>query len=238
MGRCIGTRYSEPMTARRRSILGLLLLVPVPTLGIAATLIWWPGPVGRTVFIAAKIWLLVLPVVWRLRVDKGRLSWSPPRHGGLGAGVMIGLGMAAVIVATYWTIAVPRVDPAALRAEVAEMGMASPLAYGLGALYWIFANSVVEEYVFRWFIQSRCEVLWPRPAAILASAAIFTTHHGVAMATYFNPGLTALASAGVFIGGATWSWMFARYRSIWPGWIAHAVADVAVFACGWHLLFG
>ncbi len=226
------------MTTRSRSLVALLLLAPIPTLGIAAALIFWPGPLGRTVFAAAKIWLLVLPIVWHLRVDKGHLSWSPPKNGGLGVGFLIGLATAAIIVATCWFIAIPRVDPAALRIEVTEMGLASPLAYTLGALYWIFVNSVIEEYVFRWFIQSHCETLWSRPIAIAASAAIFTIHHVVAMATYFNPGLVALASTGIFIGGATWSWIYSRYHSIWPGWVAHACADVAVFGCGYYLLFG
>ncbi len=231
-------QYAVTMTSRNRSLVALLLLAPVPTLGIAAALIFWPGPFGRTVFTVAKIWLLILPVVWHLRIDKGKLSLSPSKNGGLGAGFLIGLATAAVIVATCWFIAIPRIDPAMLRGEVTEMGLESPLAYILGALYWIFVNSVVEEYVFRWFIQSRCEDLWSRPVAIVVSAAIFTTHHVVAMATFLEPSLTALASAGVFIGGATWSWMYARYRSIWPGWVAHACADVAIFGCGYYLLFG
>jgi membrane protease YdiL (CAAX protease family) len=231
-------RYPQTMTTRQRSIRALLLLAPIPTLGIASVLIWWPGPVGRSLFSAAKVWLLLFPVLWHLGIDRGRLSLSPVRKGGLGVGALVGLAMAAVIGATYWLIAVPRIDPAMLRSEVADMGLATPSAYALGALYWIFINSVVEEYVFRWFVQSRCETLMPRWIAIGVSAAIFTTHHVVAMATFLNPVLTALASAGVFIGGATWSWMANRYGSIWPGWVAHALADVAVFACGWHLLFG
>lgn len=226
------------MTDRHRSLVALLLLAPVPTIGIASALIFWPGPIGRTVFAAAKVWLLLFPVLWYFRVDKGQLSWSPPTKGGLGTGAVIGLGTAVVIAAACWFIAIPRVDPAALRVEVTEMGLATPLAYILGALYWIFVNSVIEEYVFRWFIQSHCDTLWSRPAAITVSASIFTIHHVVAMATYFSPGITALASAGVFIGGATWSWMVTRYHSIWPGWVAHAFADVAVFGCGYYLLFG
>ncbi len=81
-------------------------------------------------------------------------------------------------------------------------------------------------------------MLWSRPIAVTVSAAIFTTHHVVAMATFLEPSLLILASAGVFIGGATWSWMYARYRSIWPGWLAHACADVAIFGCAYYLLFG
>lgn len=225
------------MTSRRRSLLALALLAPVPTLGIAAALIWWPGPVGRAVFTAAKVWLLVFPVVWHLVVDKGRLGASPPKNGGLLAGALIGVGMAAAIAITGWIVVLTQFDPGDLKVEVTEMGLASPITYILGALYWIFVNSVIEEYVFRWFVQSHCEVLMPRWAAIFASAAIFTTHHVVAVSTYLNPGLTILASTGVFIAGATWSWMVNRYQSIWPGWVAHAIADVAVFGCGWYLLF-
>lgn len=225
------------MESGDRSLLALLLLAPVPTLGIAAVLLWLPGPIGRALFVAAKIWLLVLPVAWHLTVDSAPLSWSPPRQGGLGIGFAIGLVTAAVIAAAYLVVAGPGIDPTLLRRRVADMGLSSRRAFLAGALFWIFVNSVVEEYVFRWFVQSRCERLMRRVPAILTAAALFTAHHVVALATYFDPGVTVLASAGVFVGGATWGWLYDRYRSIWPGWIAHAVADVAVFTCGWLLLF-
>jgi hypothetical protein len=47
-----------------------------------------------------------------------------------------------------------------------------------------------------------------------------------------------VASTGVFIGGVIWAWLYSRYRSIWPGWISHVLADIAVFGVGWWLLFG
>jgi membrane protease YdiL (CAAX protease family) len=48
---------------------------------------------------------------------------------------------------------------------------------------------------------------------------------------------TALGSLAVLAAGACWSFLYLRYDSIWPGWISHVVADVAVFAVGWQLLF-
>jgi membrane protease YdiL (CAAX protease family) len=42
----------------------------------------------------------------------------------------------------------------------------------------------------------------------------------------------------VFTGGAIWSWLYVRYRSIWPGYLSHAIVDVAVFAVGWWIIFG
>ena len=39
-----------------------------------------------------------------------------------------------------------------------------------GIAYWILINSVLEEYVYRWFIYSKCEAAVPPVLAVLASA--------------------------------------------------------------------
>jgi membrane protease YdiL (CAAX protease family) len=197
-----------------------------------------PGAVGQTLFLAAKIWLLAFPAFWHLAVDRGRPSWSPPRRGGLGVGLATGVGAAAAIVLAAWLFGVFDMDMSDLAGEVDEIGLATPRAYLLGALGWIFANSAMEEYVYRWFVVSRCELLMPKAAAVATSAAVFTVHHVIALSTYLTPGLTALASLGVFLGGILWAVLYARYRSIWPGWISHVVADAAIFAVGWVVLFG
>ena len=46
-----------------------------------------------------------------------------------------------------------------------------------------------------------------------------------------------LASIGLFVGGAIFSWLYVRHRSIWVPWLAHALCDVAVFTAGAFLLF-
>jgi len=226
------------MTQRIRASLALLLLVPVPSLGILAVLVFFPGPTGRMLFSMAKVWLLLFPALWYLSVEKGRLSLSPLRHGGTGAGLLLGVFMAATVLAATWFFAAGHIDPSELRLRVEGMGIASPARYLGAATYWIFINSVIEEYVFRWFIGRQCEELTGKkvPAALL-SALFFTVHHSIAMACYLSTGLVALASAGVFAAGFIWSLLYLRYRSIWPAWTAHALADIAVFAAGWFLLF-
>ena len=223
---------------RRRALLALALLAPVPSLGTAAAMILVPGPVGQTLFMVAKIWLLVFPAFWYLVVERGRLSWSPPIDGGMGVGLLTGLVAGAVIGLAALFFGIFDMDMGQLAGEVDEMGLATPRAYLLGALGWTFANSLMEEYVYRWFVFSQCERLMPRFAAVLASATVFTTHHVIALSTYLPWHLTALASLGVFLGGVLWAVLYARYRSIWPGWVSHIIADVAVFAVGWELLFG
>ena len=154
------------------------------------------------------------------------------------AGVLSGVVLAASIVLGAWLGDVQHMDLAPLLAAAREMNLATPAAYLAGAAAWTLVNSLVEEYVYRWFVLRQCEVLLPPAAAIIASAAIFTTHHVIALNQYLEPGLTALASAGVFIGGVVWASLYHRYRAIWLGWISHVLADVAVFGVGWWLLFG
>ncbi|MGD9253392.1 MAG: type II CAAX endopeptidase family protein [Holophagae bacterium] len=223
---------------RSRALLALLLLAPVPSLGVLAAMVIAPGPVGKAVFAAAKIWLLAFPAFWHLVVERGRLSWSPTTREGLLAGLATGIAMAAAIVLGAWAFNVPGMDTEPLRMEVGEMGLDTPLAYLAGAASWVFMNSVMEEYVYRWFVLRQCEALMAKWPAIGLAATIFTAHHVIAVSQYLEPGFTVLASFGVFFGGAVWSWLYFRYRSIWPGWLSHAIADVAVFGLGWYLLFG
>jgi len=105
-------------------------------------------------------------------------------------------------------------------------------------LYLLLVNSLLEEYVWRWFVFRRCEDLLPGTAAVVASALCFTVHHVLALRLWFDWRVTALASTGVFIGGAVWSACYLRYRSIWPCYLSHAIVDAAVLSIGWTLLFG
>jgi membrane protease YdiL (CAAX protease family) len=229
---------NDSATQRHRALIALLLLAPIPSLGVIMAMVVAPGPVGKAIFTAAKIWLLVFPAAWYLLVEKGRPSWSPPHRGGLAVGAASGAAVAGIIVIGAWLVGVQHMDLAPLRTEAQEMGLDTALPYLAGAAGWTFVNSLMEEYVYRWFIFRQCEALMKGPAAVIASAAIFTAHHVIALIQYLDPLLAFLACAGVFAGGVIWSWLYMRYRSIWPGWSSHVFADIAVFGVGWWLLFG
>ena len=57
------------------------------------------------------------------------------------------------------------------------------------------------------------------------------------MAQYLPLHLALLATLGVAIGGAWWSWLYLRYESVWPGYLSHVIVDLAIFAIGGWLLF-
>jgi membrane protease YdiL (CAAX protease family) len=233
------TPNDPPIRPNRTSaLIALLLLAPVPTIGVTCAMFAMPGTAGRVVFAVAKIWLVAFPAVWYLAIERGTPSWSPMRRGGLALGAAVGLGLGAVIVVGYSGIIGHMVDPTAVRRAAASMELSSATRFLAAAAGWTLVNSLVEEYVYRWFILRELRLLLSNAAAVVGSAAIFTAHHVVAMSIYLDPLPTVLGSVGVFLVGAIWSGLYIRYESIWPGWISHALVDVAVFGVGWHLLFG
>lgn len=228
------------MPSRSRALVALLLLVPIPTLGALAGMVWEPTrgtALGQALYIASKIWILIVPVAWWRLVERRAISLSPPKQGGLLAGAFLGLLIALAIVIAYFTFARQWIDVNQMRSAVERNGFGTPVRFLILVVPLALINSLLEEYVWRWFVFSRCEIIFGRIAAIIASSLFFTLHHIIVLHAQTNWRITLLACTGVFIGGCAWSWCYLRYRSIWPGYISHAITDLAVFAVGWHVLF-
>jgi membrane protease YdiL (CAAX protease family) len=224
-----------------RALLALLLLVPAPTIGVLCAMIWEPTrgtPIGQAIYAAAKVWILLLPIVWRVWVEPKPLSLSPARHGGLWTGVALGVAIALTIVGGYWFIGRHVIDAETLLNAARQNGLDQPTKYILLALYLMLINSLQEEYVWRWFVYRQVETLTSGVPAIIISVLLFTIHHVFALKAQMGWTPTLLASAGIFIGGCVWSGLYRRYRSIWPGYLSHVLADAAVLGVGWVLIFG
>jgi CAAX protease family protein len=224
--------------ARAQAAAALAAIVPAPTLGLVAALYVWPDTaLGQIVYAALKLWLILLPVVWVVLVDRRRPRLVRPRRPGMAAGVVTGVVILAVIVAAYGLFG-SWIDSQALARQIDDVGLGSARVFLLGALYWCTVNSILEEYVWRWFVFTRCETLVPRFWAVVAAGLFFTLHHVLALAYYFDWRVTVIGSLGVFIGGATWSWLYLRWRNIYAAYVSHVFADLGVFGIGWYLVFG
>ena len=224
---------------KKKIILSLLLLISAPSIGVLFGMELFPDTMlGKTVFAFSKLWLFGLPVLWYLLVDKGKFSLSPARKGGFGFGVLSGLIVSGIILAAYFLLSETFIDKAFMAEKMNEIGLASWPVYIGGAAYWICVNSVLEEYVWRWFVVRQCEGLFKPIVAVVASAIFFTLHHAIAMSTFMPVFPTVMCSLGIFIGGALWSWMYVKYESIWPGYVSHAIVDLCVFAIGAAMIFG
>ena len=223
---------------KKSSLLALLLLVPAPSIGVLAGMVIAPNQVaGKLVFFISKFWILLIPIFWQVVIDKQKLSWSKPTHGGFAVAAALGILISIIIFIMYATAGKILIQPQAVNDMAVRIGLANPYIYIAGAAYWILVNSVLEEYVWRWFVVKQCVAFMRPRAAIVISAICFTLHHTIAMHVYFSWSLVVIASLGVFIGGALWSWCYLKYQSIWPGYLSHAIVDIIIFAIGYHLIF-
>lgn len=228
----------EPTFSARSAFWALLLLVPAPTIGVLLAMWIMPGAVGSGVWAVSKIWLVAFPLVWWLKVDRGRLSFSPLRQGGLGIGLLSGVVIAVAIVGAYFLFGARLIDAEMVRDMARKNNFDQKSVYLGLVLYLSFVNALIEEYVWRWFVFIKCERLMKRGVAVVVAGLFFTLHHVLALKAQFGWEVTLLGSAGVFVGGATWSALYLRYRSVWPAYVSHILADLAVFWVGWKILFG
>jgi len=238
----ISEQTSEDTTIsnqRNLALLGLILVAIAPSVSVITGFAFKAGILAIFVFIITKVWIFGLPAFWYLRIEKGEKSLSLPENGGWKVSTLLGIGMLIVIFIAYFSIGDKLLRADELTEILDTVGLTVAWRFALAIIFWVFINSVLEEYVFRWFITSKIEQLiggvW---IPIFLSAGIFTIHHTIALAFFIDPLGNFIASLGVFIGGAIFSWLYMRYRSIWVAWVAHAIADIAIFIIAWNMVIG
>lgn len=223
---------------KRSALLSLVLLIPAPSIGVLFGMMYFAGtPIGQGVFLLSKIWLFLFPVVWLFVIEKKRPAKVRTAPGGFRMGLISGLAISGFVLGAAILMGRHYIDGDFFRDMMTQAGLNKKTVYVGAMLYWIFINSVLEEYVWRWFVVRQFSVLCKPTGAILLSAAGFTLHHILAMQVYFSWSLSLACALFIFIGGTWWSWMFLRYKTIWPGWLSHALVDIAVFGYGYTLIF-
>ena len=235
----ISTDQQEGRTSAKLALLGLILVSIAPTISVTTGFVLKAGMLAVVVFILTKLWIFGLPAFWHLKIEKRPLSWSPANQGGWLVSFGLGVGMIVVIVGAYLLLGDLMIEKATLLELLEPVGLTNATNVAGAIFFWVFINSVFEEYVFRWFVTSKFEeLIGGKWRSILLSSGVFTLHHSIALMMFISPLGALIASVGVFIGGAIFSWIYITYRSVWVAWIAHACADVAVFGIGWHLVIG
>jgi len=224
-------------------LLALLAVVPAASLGVGAMLWLWPGtlagaPLGRVVFSLAKAWLLLGPIVWLWFVDRQRPTVAGASRAALGAGAALGGALGVLILGTFLLLRHRWIKPALVAAMAHKNQLDTWWIYVGFAVFECFVNALLEEYVWRWFVFNKCRLVVGARWAVPLSAALFTVHHVIGMAFYFDSKVVVLANVGVFAGGLIWSGMYRRYGSVWPGYVSHVLVDVAIFGIGAVIIFG
>ncbi|MEU7899286.1 CPBP family intramembrane glutamic endopeptidase [Nonomuraea sp. NPDC049152] len=172
--------------------------------------------VGRgLLYPVAKITiLLVVPLVgFRLIRGDGPAARSIPRP-------------------VTWLAPLPAVVAWFLLAEVSPLSppltqqLPDPVTLAIGSLITLLTASVLEEFFYRAWLQTRLEALYGRWPAILASALLFAAMH----VSHINPeaigvGVASVVAAqGMF--GLMQGYLWARYRNIWVIILTHTIVNL------------
>lgn len=162
---------------------------------------------------------------------------------GLVEGILSGLLAAAVVAVGYVAVLAP--SPAATEVGsaiarfLARNGLTTIWQYVLVSLTFSVVHAGLEEVYWRWFIFGGLTRFAPLGWAIVIAAVSFTAHHVVIVGEYFG-WLTwqqVVAVAGVLVAGLYWCWLFRRTSSLFGPWISHVIADLAIFAVGFDLVY-
>jgi membrane protease YdiL (CAAX protease family) len=222
---------------RQNALLALILLVPAASIGVEMSLFITPGTIGTIASVLCGLWLLGLPIAWSVLRDRYQLHLSQPKYQELLAGTVLGLLMFGIILGTYSLFGQHWIDAADAKAKVQQMGLSNPNIFLIVQGYFVLINSFIEEFIWRWFVYKKCEIIIPGKAAIFLSALFFTLHHIIVLAAYTDWRGVILGSLAVFAAGAIWSWCYLAYRSLWASYISHAIADLALSIIAWQTLF-
>lgn len=105
------------------------------------------------------------------------------------------------------------------------------------ALYISFINSFLEEFFFRGFSFLSIKILASRKVAYVFSASAFSIYHVAIMTGWFTPVLFILLIFSLFVAGIIFNWLNERSNTIYPSWIVHLSANLAINTIGF-MLFG
>jgi len=158
----------------------------------------------------------------------------------LAFGFLSALGIVGVYFAALKGHSLLAGMPEQIRQKIASLGIGSPTRYLLFAAFVSFLHAFLEEYYWRGYVFDALKTRMRLSAAIALSSLAFMAHHVVILHVYssgrFWTGTLPL-SLGVALGGAVWAWIYHRAGSVVPGWISHAIIDLAIMAVGYDMAF-
>lgn len=230
---------AQIMELRNKPLIAILLVGFIPSASVIFGIeIIENELLSQLFFASCKVWIFLVPTIWYLKVERKPISKKSPTKEGIVWGLITGILMSLIIVIT-WFLFNETLDIDGMVDILQSKGLDNINLYILGMFYWIFINSLLEEYVFRWFITTKSSELFRSDViGIVFSAAMFTLHHAIALHLFgFIWWQTIIACFGLLSAAAIWSWLYVRFRSIWVCWLSHAICDVAVFGIGYTILF-
>jgi uncharacterized protein len=179
---------------------------------------------------------ICIPFFWSQRHPHWpKTDWRlPPRSFGLRlltlALVEIGLLVGVMMVL------LPLVDTSLLEGILRENFEGQPLIFLGVTFYIVVINAGLEEWYFRGFAYLRLRQALPKRWALVFSACLFSAYHLALMAGLFPLPWYLSFVIGLAGVGALFGWIDDRFNSLWPSFVIHASANLAMNLIAMHLL--
>lgn len=225
-----------------RVILIIALILPTAvTVGYFRLAASAPPAVQQTVYTAGKLVQFALPAVWMLGVLKLGLRWRLGAPRWIGVGLAFGGAVAVLTLGLYWvlqgTTLLSGMSEKVI-AKITALGLDSPPALIALGVFYSLVHSFLEEYYWRWFVFGRLREWVGQTLAVWVSAAGFTLHHVLVLATFLQEALwmAGVLSVSVLIGGLFWAWLYGRSGSLAGPWLSHLVVDAGIFTVAYLIM--
>lgn len=148
--------------------------------------------------------------------------------------LLLGIGVFPVIILAYIT----------LRNFINLSSIRESLTTGIGvnadnfllvAIYITLINSLLEEFFFRGFAFLILKENTGRFFAYIFSAFLFALYHVGMTSGWFHWSIYLLAMSGLFVGGCIFNYLNEKTESIYPSWLVHIFANLAINTVGFIL---
>ncbi len=148
--------------------------------------------------------------------------------------IILGLGVTAVIFGGYFALR-NVFDLSAITGALGDAVGVRGDNFLWVALYISLINSLLEEFFFRGFLFLGLLDGVSRTIAYAVSAGLFAIYHAAMMIGWGSLGLLALFMLALFVGGVIFNRLNEHSRSIWPSWLVHLCANLAINTIGFIL---
>ena len=219
--------------ARRRLAVPLLVLLGCGVMAWVETALQPVYPVKSALKLLVFLGAVALYVlVYRDKSPLGAFRRPDKKH--LKLAGLLALGTFGGILGGYALLA-PWLDLSAIPNNLAAKEGITAATFPLAALYISFVNSLLEEVFFRGFAFLTLRAAGCARLAWGFSALAFALYHVCIMGSWFHPVLFLLLTAALGAAGLLFNWLD-RKGSLWPAWLVHMAANLAINTIGMHLL--
>ena len=195
--------------------------------------------VKPTYFVKSAIKLILfvmIPILLVItRKDTGTLRFFKPNKRTLLPMLALGVLMFAFIVGAYFILG-KFFDLSSITSSLDEIGVTKQ-NFVFVALYIAVCNSFLEEFIFRGIGYICLSQKIGGKIACVFSAICFALYHITMMIGWYSFGLTALVIFALFAGGVILNILDSKCKTVYPSWIVHIFANLAINTIG-MILFG